>query len=320
MEHFVTLFDAGFLPQGMALHRSLQRQAGDFTLWVLCMDDAAHVQLERLQLPGVRLLRLADLETEALRAVKDGRSRAEYCWTLTPFCADFVFERDADVRRVTYVDADVWFAKPPQTIFEEFERSGKSVFITPHGYAPEYDQADVTGEFCVQFVTFDRLRSEAVRRQWQHQCIEWCFARSEPGRFGDQKYLDEWPRTFPREVHVSERLEVFQAPWNATRFAPSECRIYHFHGLRLMRNDRVLLAGHYRIPRSTLRIVYQPYLDDLSESMAVLRKAGFEPRVQAPGAVWLLRLRTMAVRLRHRFRAWFRPDFSRLRMPNPQHE
>jgi hypothetical protein len=320
MEHFVTLFDSGFLPQGLALHRSMRRHAGDFTLWVVCVDDAAHDELQRLQLPGMRPLKLADLETGALRAVKSGRTRGEYCWTLTPFTTDFVFDQDASIKRVTYVDADIWLAKSPRPVFEEFERSGKSVFITPHGYAPEYDQADVTGEFCVQFVIFDRVRSQEIRRRWQAQCLEWCFARSEDGKFGDQKYLDPWPGLFAEEVHVSKRLEAFQAPWNATRFAPSECRVFHFHGLRLMNRARVLLAGHYRIPRSTYRIVYQPYLQDLSSAIALLRQGGFEPRAQVAGAAWSLRLRMMAVRLRHRMREWIRPDFGGLRIAGNQHE
>jgi hypothetical protein len=315
MEHYVTLFDAGFLPQGLALHRSMQRHAGAFTLWVLCVDDAAHEQLQRLQLPDVRLLRLAEVETDALRAVKAGRSRGEYCWTLTPFCFDFVFDRDPSVARVTYLDADVWLLKPPRPLFEEFERSGKCVFITPHGYASSYDQADVTGEFCVQFVTFDRVRSAGIRRRWQDQCLEWCFARSEPGRFGDQKYLDEWPREYPLLVHVAERPETFQAPWNAERFTPSEARVFHFHGLRMAGNGRVLLAGHYRIPNSTHRAVYLPYLRDLAAGVQVVRAAGFEPRSQVPGAFWLARMRVQAVRLRLWGRQLRTPRVGRLPVP-----
>lgn len=298
MEHYVTLFDASFMPQGLALHRSMQRHAGTFTLWILCIDEAAHEQLRHLDLSNVRLLRLADVETEALRTVKSGRSRGEYCWTLTPFSFDFVFSRDPSAGRVTYVDADVWLLKSPQPLFEEFERSGKSVFITSHGYAASYDQADITGEFCVQFVIFDRVRSNEVLRRWQAQCLEWCFARSEPGRFGDQKYLDDWPRDYPHLIHVAERLEAFQAPWNAERFAPSEARVFHFHGLRVAGRGRVLLAGHYRVPHSTHRAVYLPYLRDLAAGVQRLRDAGFEPRSQVPGAVWLARLRAHAVRLR----------------------
>jgi hypothetical protein len=313
MEHFVTLFDAGFLPQGMALHRSMQRRVGDHMLWVLCVDELAHDVLTRLSLPNVAALKVGDLETDALKLVKPGRSRGEYCWTLTPFAADFVFQHDASVSRVTYVDADAWFAKSPRPVFEDFERSGKSVLITPHGYAAEYDQAHVTGEFCVQFVTFERARSVAVRERWQAQCLDWCFARSEDGKFGDQKYLDDWPRVFPDQVHVAGRLEYFQAPWNAVRFAPSECVLYHFHGLRLMRNGRVLLSGHYRIPASTHAIVYRPYLDDFAAALQQLAAVGFAPAPQLTQSPLVLRSRLLAIRARHRLRDWLRPDILALR-------
>ena len=42
MEHYVTLFDSLFLPQGLALHASLQQHAGEHRLWVLCVDELAH--------------------------------------------------------------------------------------------------------------------------------------------------------------------------------------------------------------------------------------------------------------------------------------
>ena len=39
MEHFVTLFDQVFLPQGLSLHMSMQRHIKDYTLWILCMEN-----------------------------------------------------------------------------------------------------------------------------------------------------------------------------------------------------------------------------------------------------------------------------------------
>ena len=88
MEHYVTLFDSLFLPQGLALHASMERHAAPYTLWVLCIDDAAHEVLTSLRLPNLKLLALSQLETPELLAIKPGRSRGEYCWTLTPFgCA-----------------------------------------------------------------------------------------------------------------------------------------------------------------------------------------------------------------------------------------
>jgi hypothetical protein len=297
MEHYVTLFDGLFLPQGLALHASMERHAGIYTLWILCVDDAAHQVLSRLDLPHVRLLRAADCETPELLNVKGGRTRAEYCWTLTPFAPRFVFDADPSVLRVTYLDADMWFCDRPQRLFREFETSGKAVMITEHSYAPEYDHSRTSGRFCVQFMTFDRTRGERVRQWWADRCIEWCFAREEDGKFGDQRYLDDWPQRFPDEVHVLEDRPRLQAPWNALRFAPGEAIAFHFHGLRLLRNGHVLLTENYRLPRATRETIYFVYVRELAMAIKRLREAGHDAAPQSKEPLARLRLRIAARRI-----------------------
>ena len=76
--YYVTLFYINFLPQGLALHSSILEHGGDFILWVLCVDANCLEKLKKLDLPRMRLLDLAELETLELRAVKPSRSRAEY--------------------------------------------------------------------------------------------------------------------------------------------------------------------------------------------------------------------------------------------------
>ncbi len=294
MEHYVTLFDSLFLPQGLALQASMERHAGAHMLWVLCLDEACERVLRTLDLPNVRLLPLAAMETDALRAVKPSRNRAEYCWTLTPFTPTFVFEADPTVQRVTYVDADTWMCRSPAEILEEFDASGKAVLITEHAYAAEYDMAAQTGRFCVQFMTFMRDRGEPVRRWWADRCLEWCYARIEDGKFGDQKYLDDWPWRFAGLVHVLQRREWLQAPWNAARFAPSEAAVFHFHQLRLLAGGQVLMAESYSLHRSVRRTVYQPYLRDLAAACSRLRQSGFEAAPQMRGHPTWIRLRALA--------------------------
>ncbi len=278
MEHYVTLFDVGFAPQGIALHRSLQRHAGEHTLWVLCMDEAAAGLLRKLELPSVRTIKLSDAESNDLLGVRPGRSRAEYCWTLTPFTFDLVLERAPDSERVTYVDADVWLRDDPRPIFTDFDRSDAAVQITEHAYAPEHDQTATSGRYCVQFLTMDRERSVPVRRWWQERCIEWCFARVEDGKFGDQKYLDDWPERFGDLVHVATPKGRFQGPWNATRYPYSEAITYHFHGMRLVEHDSVSpVSTGYSIPRPHWRNVYEPYLTDFESAVTSITLANGRP-------------------------------------------
>ncbi len=280
-EHYVTLFDSTFLPHGLALHRSMLRHAGDFHLWVIAMDAQSGDALERLSLPNVTVLPLPDVENAELLSVKGGRSLGEYCWTLTPFTPSIVFAADPTAQRATYLDSDLWFVRDPTPLFAEFEESGRSVLITDHGYAAEYDQSALSGRFCVQFMPFVRDAGAEVMTWWQDRVIEWCFARFEEGRFGDQKYLDDWPERFPDDVHVLQQQSALQAPWNAARFDPAAARVFHFHELRTMSENRVRL-GHYRIPPETLEAIYAPYLLDLADALERLRRIGVVPSPQRP--------------------------------------
>lgn len=307
MEHYVTLFDSLFLPQGLALHRSLQRHAGAHCLWILCVDDEAHRILAGMALPDVRLLRLQDVETPELLAVKPTRSRGEYCWTLTPFAPRFVFEADPQVARVTYLDADLWFRASPHEAFGALERSGKGVMITDHLPAPEHDHSADNGRFCVQFLTFVRGRGDHVRAWWEARCIEWCFARFEDGRFGDQKYLDVWPELFGDDVHVLSSECPVLGPWNAVRFPYSAAFAVHFHGLRLLSDGGVLLADNYDIPELTFRKVYRPYFAELVVVAGMLTRAGLAPRPQAKRPGLRARFLSLLRRTYWKLRVIYRP-------------
>jgi hypothetical protein len=225
------------------------------------------------------LIKLSDVETPELLAVKNDRSNREYCWTFTPFSADFVFNIDSTINRVTYLDADLYFLKNPKPIFNEFEKSGKSVLITDHGYAPEYDQSATSGKFCVQFMIFKRNNSDIIRKWWQKECINWCYNRFEDGKFGDQKYLDHWPDLFPNDVHILQRQELTLAPWNAKRFPYSSAIFYHFQGLRILNNNKIDLAI-YPLPQVLIDNVYKPYINLLLNSCKTLEQFGFKIKAQ----------------------------------------
>lgn len=297
MEHYVTLFDSLFLPQGIALHKSMERHVKDYTLWILCVDDQAHEILSKLNLPNVRLLQLSKLETADLLTVKPLRTKGEYCWTLTPFAPRFVFEADVNVTRVTYLDADLWFRKNPAAIFREFESSGKQVLITDHAYAPQYDQSATSGQYCVQFMTFNRDGGEIVREWWEERCIEWCYARFENGKFGDQKYLDDWPERFINTVHVMQNKEWILAPWSAARYPYGNSILWHFHDVRVANksnNIQTVVWYGYSIPKETKNNIYVNYFKDLRFGAISLLAIRFKIKPQANYSIKL------------RVRQWFR--------------
>ena len=271
----------------------------EYVLWILCVDDEAYEVLVRLDLPNVRRLKLSDLETPELLDVKSGRTIGEYCWSLTPFAPRFVFEADPTAERVTYIDADLWFRKHPKKLFDELDASGKHVLITDHAYAPEHDQSATSGQFCVQFMTFTRDGGETVRKWWEERCVEWCFARFEDGKFGDQKYLDDWPERFGDVVHVLRDKELALAPWNASRFPYGNAVFYHFHGLRLISENKIEI-GNYFLPNALRRDVYQAYYEDMRKALEQLKRVGVKLVQQAKSVSFARRYYRKLQRLKAR--------------------
>lgn len=240
------------------------------------MDHDVWHQLSVCNLPSVKLIKLSDIETNELLSVKGGRTKAEYCWTLTPFTPKIVFDSDSSIDRVTYLDADLFFFDSASKIFDEFDKSNGHVLITEHGYANRYDKSKKSGIYCVQFMVFrNTTESRAVLTWWQEKCIEWCFNRCEDGKCGDQKYLDDWPQRFGSAIHVLTNLSLTLAPWNLERFFGQINRNYrptffHFHGLRIISNDIIRLYFGYKIPKSGMTY-YWEYTEMLINVMAEIK-------------------------------------------------
>lgn len=299
LNEFCTLFDANYLPRGLVLYRSLERHCDEFRLRVFCMDERTKEILDRLRLPRLKAIGLDELESHDhdLLAVKPTRSQVEYCWTATPAVCAFALETEPDLEAITYLDADLMFFRDPEPIWQEL--GDDSTLIVPHRYAPRL-QADesASGIYNVEFLTFRRdERGLEALHWWRDRCLEWCYARVEDGKMGDQKYLDDWPERF-EGVHVLEHPGGGLAPWNVERYELArrngsvlvddrELVFYHYHALRLYRGARVAralgpLAGeyrsttgpfpfvwtaHYPIGRTERELVWDPYIRELGHAM-----------------------------------------------------
>ena len=267
MDHFVTLFDSMFLPMGLNLYVSLKKNSPSFKLWVLCLDDQVYETLIKLQLPDIGLIKLEEIETPELLKVKSGRSRAEYCWTLTPFTFTCVFSKDTTVQQITYVDADLYFFGNPRILIDEMVIARKDVLITEHAYDPQYDASANSGRFCVQFLTVNNTSyALSVIKWWQERCIEWCFCKFEIDRFGDQKYLDKWPMLFGETVHIVQAKHRTLAPWNAAYFSKrnaGEPVFFHYHGLRILHANRIRLYYGFYIGNKA-QLYYDRYVESMN--------------------------------------------------------
>ncbi|MDX5319966.1 MAG: glycosyl transferase [Bacteroidota bacterium] len=276
--NFCTLFDSNYLSRGLVMYDSLEEHCDNFHLYVFAFNDLALNTLRTLSLPHMTVISLQEFEDPELLAVKSDRSRAEYCWTCTSSTIHYVLEK-YQVENCTYLDADMVFYSNPRVLIEEMEASGKSVLITSHRYTRRYDQSLLRGKYCVQFMYFkNNEQGREVLDWWRARCLEWCYARVEDGKFGDQKYLDDWTTRFP-SVHELEHLGGGIAPWNCQQFSfkkegnsiivskgnqKAPVVFFHFHGVKIYPEKKSILAPRsYQLSSQVKSLFYIPYLETL---------------------------------------------------------
>ena len=285
--YYCTCFDRNYLVRGLALHASLlAHESVKFTIFVVCLDELTRLILEKLALQGVVCvpLNLPEQADPALQKARHNRSVVEYYWTLTPTIISYIMKnyREADI--VTYLDSDLFFFSDPGPIFEEF--AGRHVMIHEHRFHKGLEGLLEYGRFNVGLLSFRRSpEGLGVLDCWRQQCNEWCYARLEDGKYGDQLYLDEWPERF-EGVHLLQHKGVGVAPWNNLNYeygSDSEGRttvdgfpliFYHFHALHFVHPKCVVLS---KIPAHRLSIAlvlccYLPYVRSLGDAVKRVRE------------------------------------------------
>lgn len=309
MYHFCTYFDSNYLPRALALYNSLRRHAGEFRLYVLCLDAATYVHLSGAGAPEwIIPVRLSELEAAdpALAAVRETRSRVEYYFTCTAAFQVYLLERFPEIDLLTYLDADLYFYASPAPIFEEMGE--RSILIVGHRFPEHLKHLEAFGLYNVGLLTF---RNDAAGREclawWRERCIEWCYDRLEDGKFGDQKYLDDWPERFAG-VAVLEQKGANLAPWNLGGYTVGEQNgtvmvdenpliFYHFHKLKILSQSLVdtgLTDRRAALNGTVRRRIFAPYLRELRAVTASSGSAGIAS-IRGGGPAGLLARARLAI-------------------------
>lgn len=286
MLFFSTYFDHNYLSRGLVLYESLKEYcSSDFILYILATDDIAFEWLKNTKLEKVIVNSLEDLKSEypVLNRLQKERSRSEFSWTLSSFSIQF-FIKKYNLEAITYLDADLCFYDDPKFLFDELKT--ESVIITPHNYTPYYDQSATSGRYCVQFMYFkNNDDGNKVLEWWRAACEECCCGTPTDGKFGDQKYLDDWLSRFPGIVHEETHMGCGIAPWNIQQFdiikendkfiiinkitkLKEKMIFYHFHGVKEgVNNNKFIwnLNCSYEMQKDFIELLYKPYTKRLEE-------------------------------------------------------
>lgn len=305
MLHFSTYFDQNYLLRGLALHRSLKRHAGPFRLYVLCLDDVAYDTLVRLAIPELVPIRLSELEEldAGLLAAKETRSRVEYYFTCTAAFQCYLLRRFPAIDMLTYMDADLYFYSSPAPIFEEL--GSGSILIIGHRFPEHLKHLEIFGRYNVGLLTFrNDERGRICLEWWRERCIEWCYDRLEDGKFGDQKYLDDWTTRFEGVVELQHK-GANVAPWNLAGFRVWErdgtvminddpLIFYHFHKMKMVSAnlfDSGLTDRRASLNATVRRRIFAPYLRELRQLMEETGSSNVSTIRRGPGMSLMTRFR-----------------------------
>jgi hypothetical protein len=291
MLNFCTLFNKNYFSRGLALYESLKANTKEFHLYVFAFDDVTFDTLKNLKLPYLTPISLHDFEDEDLLRIKPTRTAGEYCWTCTSSTILYSIKK-FNLPHCTYLDADLYFFFDPKFLIEEAK--DKSVIITEHRYTPKYDQSSISGTYCVQFMYFKNdSNGMKVLEWWRNECIKWCHAWVEPGRFGDQYYLEDWTSRF-EGIHVLQHLGGGLAPWNVQQYKfglknnklsgkqISDGQLFtpvffHYHRFKFFQNNSVQYTDSaYEISKNVNAYIFSPYLKALKDIQTKMQDASFD--------------------------------------------
>lgn len=288
MRHIVTSTDANYLHKAVVLYKSLSKAHDNFLLHMFCFDDASYGIFKKLNYKNLRLYHSKEFETEELLKVKASKvKRYEYYWACNPFMTRKVLlEQNADF--ISSCDCDLMFFQSPEVIFDEFGKA--DVLIQPNNFSYQFvNDFTRVGYYCTSFQCFNKNDDSIKILDWWHKrTMEWCSSKFEDGKFGEQKYLDDWRIRF-KKVREIANVGTNVAPWNVQKFDISKKNgqiminnkyplvYYHYHSFRIsLSNYQYIITGDrhndYPISQEIVKLIYKPYIKSLKETIKELKK------------------------------------------------
>lgn len=304
---FCTLFNEKYLDKGIALFKSLEKNAPGFHLYALSMDDITYDVLSDIKSSNLTPVKLSDFENEALLSVKPSRKLGEYFWTCSSWLISYVLDTYKP-EYCTYVDADLFIFSNPEVIIEEMKRRGASVQIVSHRFMDLIDEhaTQAVGKFCVEFNTFKNDENgRALLNIWKKQVLDNCTVDHEKGFYGDQKYLNNWLEEYPYVIDT-DNVGAGVGPWNlccynditkkkdkdiiVSRWGKKAPLLFvHFENINYLNESsaNVSLVHTWKSDKKFIDKVYVPYLQLLRRIKADLKdKYGIYTLIQKhPGYV-----------------------------------
>ncbi|QKS70364.1 glycosyl transferase [Paenalkalicoccus suaedae] len=283
--HICIIASADYLLKIVSFYESLMKHSPTMTVWICCIDDKAYQALKKIALKNAIYFMVDDLKDEELLATRKSRSISEFCWTLKAPLMLYILE-SFDVDEILYCDGDMAFFSDAEQIFSEWNNA--SVYLTPQR---DLDWVEAKyGKYQAGLIGFkDDEEGKKALRWWRKECIAFCQKEPQDGKFGDQKYLDEFPTRFSN-IRISSHLGINAAPWNCVynnHYPIKESgqdvyikndRLVSFHfACMSIYNERefdLWMLNKIDIPAVIKSTIYTPYFFQIQDVISLIEKKG----------------------------------------------
>ena len=180
----------------------------------MCMDDESFFFFYSNPIKNTIPFYYSKMENffPKLLEAKQNRNRVEYFFTCSPAVCNYIIKNNSNIKSITYLDSDLYFFSSPKIIFDEIKN--KSISIIEHRFNFITKRQIKYGKYNVGWITF-KNDNEGLKciSDWMSDCLSWCYQTVENERFGDQKYLDKWPKKY-KNIHSITCKGANVAIWN----------------------------------------------------------------------------------------------------------
>jgi len=237
MIHYVTLVDLAYLPRLFVLYESMLAHCRPFALWVIAMTKETERALRKAALPGIGIIPFSYIETSELRELKPSIPFNQYIWASKPASMLHLYQTQPAIEKLCYLDADCFFFSSPQDIFDNLQRKGAWLALTPHRFMPEFKRYLINGRFNGGFIyTVRKPSTLRCLTSWHIACT---LLEEKRHRHAEQRHLETWPENWGAVEILHKGLNL--APWNQ---GENQYR-YTLHDSQIQVDDEPLVMYHF---------------------------------------------------------------------------
>ncbi len=289
MTTFVSYFSKEYVISALASMQSAVTNNPGSHGMLVCIDQEGQELLNELSISSnlsiVPFGQLKRSKSEFERFMLS-RTKFEALVSIKPTLLNEISQYISEDQHYIYLDTDVYFFNSIDDFLLENKQSSFIVF--QHMYKDE-QQKYPFGKFNAGLVILKKNNYSArILTEWSKLCSEWCFLRTEPGRYADQGYLDNLAHYESALGAKSTSINLgMHYPLTRQKLKRNDEKIlinqellicFHFHGLRI--GSQLISTGlnRYGFKSSNLyifKIIYKPVVRQLKASAKYIKE--FKP-------------------------------------------